>query len=101
MNTESSLESLPVPTVPRLPWRIRHPKLNYNLTVSAWMLLGVLPGFGMFYACGLLQQRHLMTALEMVIYLMAGCVAITFGLLLGAIVGLLTVIAEKLCLPEK
>jgi hypothetical protein len=66
-----------------------------------WGFLGLIPGLGMLYFFEPLRERHLMTVLQTVAYLFATFVVVTFGLFLGAIVGLLALIAEKFCLPEE
>ena len=88
-----------VKTQPR--WFPQHGKFYYNIMGIFWSLLGALPGLAMLVVFCLMQQNHVpMTALQTVCFLMASCVVVTFGLLLGTIAGCLTFLAEKLCGPD-
>lgn len=83
-------------------WFGRHGKLFYNIAVCLWMLLGALPGFGMFVVFYIMHQRHVQLSLmQNVYFLMASVVVISFGLCIGTIAGCLTFIAERFCLPEE
>jgi hypothetical protein len=97
MNITTFNESPTAPTVPRPKWRVRHPHLNYIITMYMWILLGLAPGIFMLIMYNVSQQYHVaLTAFQTSIVLAAIIITGVFGILLSLIVGLLTLIAEKL-----
>ena len=95
MNVETTLNE--TATVPRPKWRVRHPKLHFIITIYFWTVIGLLPGLAMIFIYDLLRTHHVpMTPFQTVTFLTASLVIATFGILLGFLVGLLNLIAEKL-----
>lgn len=88
-----------IPTVPVLKWRQRHKKFYFNLMLFLWMLLGILPGVGIFVVAIMLQKRELLAPVQMSVFVIASFTIASFGMLLGMLTGCALLVFEKLCFP--
>ena len=81
-------------------WSWRHKRFRFNFNHFFWMLLGILPGIGIFVVTVMLQKRAMLTPLETTIFITVGFSVIGFGALIGLITGSVLSISEKICFPE-
>lgn len=65
----------------------RSNKLQYHLTVICWMFFGILPGLASFYVYYLLHTRVHLSPLESTCFVLAAMCVLTFGFLLGVLIG--------------